>query len=337
MAMKYNKSLLEKIIKEYECKIDLDKINFNKSIKDIQIVYECKCGKSNSKTTANIYKYGAYCSNCIKKQKAEKNNEKMKSNLEDFISKAKKVHNDKYDYSHIDKYTNNKTKIKIRCHIHNIFEQRPDDHLDGHGCKGCAAEKIKQVKQYSTEDFIAKATHKYKERYDYSFVKYIDCNTPVKIKCNICNKTFSTKPRYHLADNGGSCNYCNNQFSKSQIQWLEFLSKFYNITIKHALNGREFKIPNTNYPVDGYCEETNTVYEFHGDYWHGNPNIYNSNSFNKSNNRKFGELYDNTLKKENEITNMGYNLIVMWESKWKKINKSIKIIQMKFKSLKCIK
>lgn len=297
MATKYNKSLLEEIIKTYECKIDFDKINFNRSIKGIQIEYECKCGNNNKKTTANIFNHGAYCMECTKKIKAQKNNQMMKSNLEDFIIKAKKVHGDKYDYSHIDKYTNNKTKVKIRCPIHDIFSQRPDDHLNGHGCKGCAAEKNKQAKQYSQEDFIIKAKYKYNERYDYSFVKYINYNTPVEIKCNICNKIFSTKPCYLLADKGGSCKYCNKHFSKSQIQWLDFLSKFYNIAIQHALNKGEFKIPNTNFYADGYCKETNTVYEFHGDFWHGNPNIYDSKSLNKRTNCTFGKLYDNTLKK----------------------------------------
>ena len=35
------------------------------------------------------------------------------------------------------------------------------------------------------------------------------------------------------------------------------------------------------YKVDGYCYETNTVYEFHGDYWHGNPIVFDSDDTNK--------------------------------------------------------
>lgn len=53
---------------------------------------------------------------------------------EEFIDKANKVHNFKYDYSLVE-YKNNKTKIKIICKkCGNIFEQLPCNHLKGFGC-----------------------------------------------------------------------------------------------------------------------------------------------------------------------------------------------------------
>jgi len=39
--------------------------------------------------------------------------------------------------------------------------------------------------------------------------------------------------------------------------------------------------------------------------------------------------------KEKVIMDNGYNLIVMWESKWKKINRYIKIIQKQYRRFKC--
>lgn len=58
----------------------------------------------------------------------------MKNNsiLENFILNANIKHNNKYDYS-LAEYKNNKTKIKIICPHHNIFEQRIDHHLSGSG------------------------------------------------------------------------------------------------------------------------------------------------------------------------------------------------------------
>ena len=109
------------------------------------------------------------------------------------------------------------------------------------------------------------------------------------------------------------------------------MSKLKNINIRHALNEGEYKIPDTNFKSDGYCVETNTIYEFHGDYWHGNPKIYNKEDktyFNKT----FGELYEKTIKKEEIIRGLGYNLVVMWEMDFKKINKSIGILQKRFKN-----
>jgi len=56
---------------------------------------------------------------------------------EEFISKAKEVHGDRYDYSKIS-YTNNKCKINIVCPHHGIFSQSPNSHLSGSGCPGCS-------------------------------------------------------------------------------------------------------------------------------------------------------------------------------------------------------
>ena len=55
---------------------------------------------------------------------------------EEFIKDAKAVHHDVYDYSHVD-YVRNRDKVKILCHVHGIFEQRPTDHLRGCGCLDC--------------------------------------------------------------------------------------------------------------------------------------------------------------------------------------------------------
>lgn len=55
---------------------------------------------------------------------------------EQLIKRAKEIHGDKYDYSLVD-YKNSKTKIKIICPIHGIFEQSPDSHLRGRGCPIC--------------------------------------------------------------------------------------------------------------------------------------------------------------------------------------------------------
>ena len=54
-----------------------------------------------------------------------------------FIEKSKKVHGDKYDYSLVE-YINCKTKVKIMCKKHGIFEQIPDHHHRGVGCPQCS-------------------------------------------------------------------------------------------------------------------------------------------------------------------------------------------------------
>jgi len=63
-------------------------------------------------------------------------NEKLSLDTESFIEKSSIIHNNKYDYSLVD-YINNKTPVKIICKKHGTFEQKPNDHLSGHGCRYC--------------------------------------------------------------------------------------------------------------------------------------------------------------------------------------------------------
>jgi hypothetical protein len=75
----------------------------------------------------------------------------------------------------------------------------------------------------------------------------------------------------------------------------------------------EWKIPGTRFRADGYCEATNTIYEFHGDYWHGNPEIYQPDEINEVVGRTMGELFQKTTERENQIKALGYNLVIVWE------------------------
>ena len=84
--------------------------------------------------------------------------------------------------------------------------------------------------------------------------------------------------------------------------------------------------------MDGYCDENNTAYEFHGDVYHGNPKKYeeddNCHPFDKK--ITAGELYQKNMEKEEHIKSTGLNLVVMWESDWditeEKMSNSFSII-----------
>lgn len=105
------------------------------------------------------------------------------------------------------------------------------------------------------------------------------------------------------------------------IEWLDAIMKTNSINIQHQLNGGEYKIPGTRYKVDGYCQETNTIYEFHGDFWHGNIEVYDPDTINEINGKTMGELYQKTTERENIIKEMGYNMITMWENNWNNLNR----------------
>jgi hypothetical protein len=76
---------------------------------------------------------------------------------EEFINAAKKIHGDKYDYSHVS-YINSSTKVCIICPKHGEFWQNPYHHLNGEGCPKCnyskLEEKIEKILKEEKIDFI---------------------------------------------------------------------------------------------------------------------------------------------------------------------------------------
>jgi hypothetical protein len=216
------------------------------------------------------------------------------SNTEEFIEKSIKIHGNKYDYTKVN-YIKSNEKIIIICKKHGEFSQITNSHLHGRGCELCGKETMKKKQRTEVDDFIKNANIRHNNKYDYSKINYINARTKIIIICKEHGE-FLQIPSNHLR--GSGCNICNCNYSLMQINWLNLLENIYNINIAHMENGGEYKIPNTNFKADGYCKEINTIYEFHGDYWHGNPNRYNLNEINKVTKCTFGELYEKTLKKE---------------------------------------
>lgn len=228
---------------------------------------------------------------------------------ETFIAKAKEVHGDYFDYSAV-KYLNSKEKVTIGCPHHGAFKQAPSAHLQGNTCRKC----IDESKALTTEQFVQRSRAIHGDVYDYSLTEYLQQGKHVTIICPRHGE-FSQKAQSHL--DGRGCLKCKpRKYSKSSLYWLQLVSEFRGIHIQHAENGGEYQIPGTRFSVDGYCAETNTVFEFHGSAYHGDPKVFSArtrcNPYNR--NVTAASLYKKTLKREQEIRNLGYNLEVMWES-----------------------
>jgi hypothetical protein len=235
---------------------------------------------------------------------------------EQYVANATLKHNGKYDYSLV-KYTKNYNQIDIICKVHGKFTQKANDHLNGTNCPRCATNST-----HTVEQFIQQARKIHGNRYDYSLVQYIASTKKVIIICNQHGK-FEQTPGAHILQQG--CPNCvSPNYSSSSIRWLNCVAQEHNIYIEHADNLGEFRIPGTKLKADGYCVETNTIYEFHGDYWHGNPDVYGPDYINKIKQTPMSELYAATKSKEQIIKNLGHNLVVMWESEWDNINKNNK-------------
>lgn len=113
---------------------------------------------------------------------------------------------------------------------------------------------------------------------------------------------------------GHGCKQCNQgKYSKKAIEWLEAIMFDEGIHIQHATNGGEKAVGDRLVHVDGYCAETDTAYEFHGKYWHGDPRVHSHDGKNAHNGISFKDLYDRTIKKEEYIRTVCKKLVVMWE------------------------
>ena len=112
-------------------------------------------------------------------------------------------------------------------------------------------------------------------------------------------------------------------YSQMALDWLRSIALSEGISIQHAESGGELRVRHSkgHYLVDGYCAETNTVYEFHGDIWHGNPACFSPDEcphpFRPEITAK--HLHEATIAKE-DFLRQHFNVITIWETDWLNVN-----------------
>lgn len=229
---------------------------------------------------------------------------------EKFIERADLIHNCFYIYDEV-VYKNNYTPVIIRCPNHGIFMQRPKDHLNGQGCIKCAHDSYR----YSVEEFIEDANLVHNHQYSYELItKITNVFEKKPIICKIHGIFYQTL-HSHLC--GSSCSKCTKHISKPETEWLDSL----NIPIEYRQ--AKLRINEQLIKPDAFDPISNTVYEFYGDFWHGNPEKFDLADQNKITKKTYGEMFDSTMNKEKLLKEAGYNIISIWENDWNKIKKNM--------------
>jgi len=156
-----------------------------------------------------------------------------KKTTEEFIVDAYCKHGDRYNYKLVD-YKNNKTKVKIICIKHGIFEQTPGNHISHkHGCKKCANKKHSNLLTKSRNDFIIQSKIIHNNKYDYSLVEYIHSHSKVKIICPE-HGPFEQTPATHLT--GSGCSECFiNRITKNKICFIDKSKVIHNNKYDYSL------------------------------------------------------------------------------------------------------
>lgn len=187
---------------------------------------------------------------------------KIRLTNEQFISRAQKVHGNRYDYNLVN-YQTSHTPIQIVCSDHGEFAQVPNSHLNGHGCPQCGIIRTRK----GEHQFIEQAQRIHGNYYDYSKVVYVRNNSKVVIGCPIHGSFYQT-PDTH-ANKGHGCPKCGNEargtdgvYCKSYFESHETEPGFFYIIRMMGKKETFIKIGITKLPINKrYGSQTAYKYE----------------------------------------------------------------------------
>lgn len=275
---------IEKAKQVYDYEYDYSKVNYINCDTKVKVI----CKKHGEfYTRPDHFLNGHGCPKCG----AERCGNKLRSNKEEFIKKAKQVHGNKYDYSKVE-YNKAKEKVCIVCPEHGEFWQVPYSHIHGAECPKCSHQSYK----YTTEEFIELSKKIHGNKYDYSKVEYVNRMTPV---CIICPEhgEFWQKAYSHLLGNG--CHSCNESKLENEIKLL--LDKN---NIKYEREKRFDWLRDKNpMPLDFYLPEYNIAIECQGEQHFKKREFFENYPFEK---RVEMDLLKNKLCSENGVKLLYY-------------------------------
>ena len=204
----------------------------------------------------SVHLMGCGCQECGKTKDKEVN----VLSLNEFVRRSSIIHNNKYDYSLVD-YRGYYIPVKIICPLHGVFEQKPDKHLSGSGCKLCGIEARRRQRMLSTEEFIRRSKEIHGDKYDYSKSIYVAALEKVEIICPR-HGSFFQDAAAHMSGKG--CLKCSESYGEKKI--AKILQKH---NIEHE---RQKRIWTENkgvkrrsfFAVDFFLPNENLIIEFNG-------------------------------------------------------------------------
>lgn len=160
-----------------------------------------------------------------------------KLNTEEFIEKAKLVHQDIYIYKNTN-YVGSKIKVSIECPIHGEFLQSPNNHLKGAGCPDCGKYKTRPKKTH--KEFLEEARSIHGNLYTYT-ERYERDDKKISITCHT-HGIFRQTPNKHLRGQG--CPRCAKNYTLYKEEFISESRKvhgdFYDYSlVKESVSGLE--------------------------------------------------------------------------------------------------
>jgi len=201
---------------------------------------------------ASHHMNGRGCPTC----KAEATRHRCRDTRDDFIAKARNIHGNTYDYTHVD-YQKSGQKVEIRCPTHGAFWQTPNSHIASKsGCPKCAG------KAFTTADFVASARRVHGDKFSYEKTDYNLIKDKITITC-ATHGDFEQIAENHLAGNG--CRFC---WYESQQSAGENAVADWLIRTGFRVERNRRDLTNSNFEIDIYLPDFNAGIEYNGCYWH---------------------------------------------------------------------
>lgn len=229
---------------------DYSKVAYVAAIKDVTII--CREHGEFLQRPAN-HTTGHGCHECG-------GNKPLK--LEQFIERANKIHDGRYDYSHVE-LGNVDTKVEIVCPDHGSFFQRPASHLKGFKCSKCGRVSTAGKLGHSIDRFLEDAERAHGDRYEYSEVEYFNALTNVTIICPDHGK-FDQKPANHIR--GVGCPVCGTE--RAAAMRVRSTEEF--VFDARVVHGDRYEYSNVDY-ISSH-EKVEIICEEHGSFWQLPPN-----------------------------------------------------------------
>lgn len=187
--------------------------------------------------------------------------DRVKLTNEEFIKRSKEKHGDLYDYTLVD-YKDSHTEVKIVCKkCGNIFEQKPNVHLSGHGCNQCNRNNVYESLKLPIEEWKRRSFLSHRIEYDYSLVSFANLFEKVWIGCAL-HGWFQQEAKSHM--DGQYCPLCNIR-SKGELEIRTLLKrKEIPFVFQYPIPNNNLFCKNKNIIVDFYLPTFNTMIEYNG-------------------------------------------------------------------------
>ena len=234
---------------------------------------------------------GSGCPECAKEVRASK----RRKSVEYYISKAKKVHGNKYDYS---KWTSVKNtsvdKVKIICKKHGVFEQTPADHIRKKaGCPNCVRDPLTRQKQHPAQRHIPLTIYEHLDDSNWLRHQHLELKKSIPQiarELKVSESLVTSKTKKH---NINIQRYQKSSGERELCSFLDSLNVEYKTSDRLILHGRE---------LDILIPSHNLAIEYNGLFWHSE---YNGKD----------QCYH--LNKTIECEKQGIRLLQIFEDEWR--------------------